>query len=173
MVDPLSGSVADNIARAHLGAAYLAAHTRLSAGRMRKFNFCCVTHYIGGKSRTVNTSIRVCSAVFVAVSYELERICNNFGTEIILNFDSCLKFCLCLVGFCLSRFLLIGVCLISICFFFICRLFRTLCFFCRCLLVLFQQVSVFIEVDDSYDHLVLFYSCRCLVREGNDRKGCR
>ena len=48
MVDPLSRSVADNIARAHLGAAYLAAHTRLSAGRMRKFNFCCVTHYIGG-----------------------------------------------------------------------------------------------------------------------------
>ena len=171
MVDPLSGSVADNIARAHLGAAYLAAHTRLSAGRMRKFNFCCVTHYIGGKSRTVNTSIRVCSAVFVAVSYELERICNNFGTEIILNFDSCLKFCLCLVGFCLSRFLLIGVCLISICFFFICRLFRTLCFFCRCLLVLFLQVSVFIEVDDRY-YFFIFIHCSLLIREGNDRKRC-
>ena len=90
MVDPLSGSVADNIARAHLGAAYLAAHTRLSAGRMRKFHFCCVTHYIGSKSGTVNTGIRICSTVFVTVSYKLKCICNNLRAEVILNIDLCL-----------------------------------------------------------------------------------
>ena len=65
MVDSLSGTVADNITRAHLGAAYHTTHTGLSAGRMRKFNFCCVTHYIGCKSRTVNSACQAFSAPFI------------------------------------------------------------------------------------------------------------
>ena len=44
MVDPLSGTVADNITRAHLGAAYHTTHAGLSAGRMRELYACCVTH---------------------------------------------------------------------------------------------------------------------------------
>mgnify|MGYP006923466358 CR=1 FL=1 len=90
VVDLLSGTIADNIARAHLGAAYHTAHTGLSAGRMRELYACGVTHYIGSKSGTVNTGIRICSTVFVTVSYKLKCICNNLGAEVILNIDLCL-----------------------------------------------------------------------------------
>ena len=44
VVDPLSGTIADNITRAHLGAAYLAAHTGLSAGRMRELYALSLIH---------------------------------------------------------------------------------------------------------------------------------
>ncbi len=46
---------------------------------MRELYACCVTHYVGCKSGTVNTGIRICSTVFVTVSYKLKCICNNLG----------------------------------------------------------------------------------------------
>ena len=90
VVDPLSGTIADNITRAHLGAAYHTTHAGLSAGRMRELYACCVTHYVRCKSGTVNTGIRICSTVFVTVSYKLKCICNNLGAEVIFNIDLCL-----------------------------------------------------------------------------------